>query len=176
MKIVACKIPDILIIEPIKHNDARGSFMESYRYDLLSKYNIKEFVQDNLVCSEYGVLRGMHYQVKHPQDKLIQVIDGEIFDVAIDIRKKSPTYGQWFGEYLSSKNRKQLFIPAGFAHGYCVTSNIAKVLYKCNDYYYSDDQYGIIWNDITLNINWPIKNPILSEKDIKLSSFQKKMK
>ena len=111
---------------------------------------------------------------KHPQDKLIQVVDGEIFDVAIDLRKESSTYGQWFGEYLSSKNRKQLFVPSGFAHGYCVISKIAKVLYKCSDYYYKDDQYGIVWNDVTLNIDWPINKPIRSEKDIKLSSFKKK--
>ena len=172
-------INGIKLLKYFYSRDNRGNFSKIFSSELFYKLDFKNKVaQINLSSNiKKGTIRGFHYQ-KNPKNeqKIIICIRGRILDVLIDIRKKSPTYGQWFGEYLSSKNRKQLFIPAGFAHGYCVTSNIAKVLYKCNDYYYSDDQYGIIWNDITLNINWPIKNPILSEKDIKLSSFQKKMK
>lgn len=172
MKISKLKLKDLLLIEPKSYFDKRGSFMESYRKDILSDYFKKEFVQDNLVNSSRGVLRGLHFQVDKPQDKLIQVIYGEIFDVAVDVRVDSPTYGEWFGISLSCENKKQLLVPAGYAHGYCVLSKTAKVLYKCTDYYDPDDQHGYIWNDSTLNIKWPIKNPVISLKDSKLQKFK----
>ena len=174
MKIIKLNIPDILLIEPIIHSDDRGNFMESYRKDMLMEYNKNtDFVQDNLVNSSCGVLRGLHYQKNNPQDKLVQVAYGEIFDVAVDIRRKSNTFGNWVGEVLSKENRKQLYVPSGFAHGYCVLSDKATVLYKCTDYFYANDQYGIKWNDSTLKINWPINNPNISEKDSKLPTFEK---
>ena len=148
--------------------------MESFRKDLLAQFGIKsDFVQDNIVHSSKNVLRGLHYQKKNPQDKLIQVLEGEIFDVAVDIRPNSETYGKWVGEFLNSDNKCQLYIPSGFAHGYCVTSDKAIVHYKCSDYYYPNDQSGIIWNDKGLNISWPIKHPEISKKDSKLPAFQK---
>ena len=174
MKIVKLNISDVLLIEPIIHSDDRGNFMESYRKDMLEEYNKNtDFVQDNLVNSSYGVLRGLHYQKHNPQDKLVQVTCGEIFDVAVDIRKESDTFGNWVGEILSKENRKQLYVPSGFAHGYCVLSDKATVLYKCTDYFHANDQYGIKWNDSTLKINWPINNPKISEKDSKLPTFEK---
>ena len=173
MNISKLKLEGIFLIEPEIQIDSRGSFMESFRKDALSEYFKKEFVQDNLVESNKGVLRGLHFQLDNPQDKLVQVLDGEIFDVAVDIRKKSSTYGKWFGISLSCKNKKQLLVPAGYAHGYCVLSETAKVLYKCTEYYCPEDQHGYIWNDATLNINWPIKNPKISIKDSKLQNFKK---
>ena len=166
MQITNTKLSDVLLIQPNSHNDNRGSFMESFRLDILRLNGIDlNFVQDNIVDSMLNVLRGMHFQIKQPQGKLIQVLDGQIFDVAVDIRKKSKTFSHWVGEYLSYKNKKQLYIPPGFAHGYCVVSKKAKVLYKCTDYYNNEDQNGIIWNDSKIDINWPVKNPILSAKD-----------
>ena len=172
MKITKLKLNDLLLIEPETHADSRGSFRESFRKDLLSNFFDKEFVQDNIVESSKGVLRGLHYQLNYPQDKLIQVISGEIFDVVVDIRKNSPTFSSWYGIKLSSVNKKQLLVPAGFAHGYCVLSENTKVMYKCTDYFHENDQYGIIWNDEFLNINWPIKNPIISLNDSKLPNFE----
>lgn len=172
MKISKLKLKDLILIEPRSYIDSRGSFMESFRKDILSSYFKKEFIQDNLVNSNRGVLRGLHFQLNKPQDKLIQVLFGEIFDVAVDIRKNSPTYGKWLGILLSCKNKKQLLVPAGYAHGYCVLSETAKVLYKCTDYYDPKDQHGYIWNDSTLNIKWPIKNPIISLKDSELKEFK----
>ena len=166
-------LKDVLLIEPVEHKDFRGSFMESFRYDIISektKVNYK-FVQDNLVQSKKNVLRGLHYQKEHPQGKLIQVLKGEIFDVAVDINKNSSTYGKWHAEVLSDKNKKQLFIPPGYAHGYCVLTDNSLVMYKCTDYYKKNDQYGIIWNDNKIGINWPVKKPIVSLKDSKLPNL-----
>ena len=174
MKFKKLDINDVVLIEPIQHNDSRGFFMESFRSDLLIEFGIKsDFIQDNIVHSSRNVLRGLHYQKNNPQDKLIQVIEGEIFDVAVDIRPHSKTYGKWVGEFLNSDNKNQLYVPSGFAHGYCVISDRAIVHYKCSDYYYPNDQNGIIWNDKELNISWPIKNPEISEKDSKLPTLQK---
>ena len=174
MKFQKLDINDVILIKPITHNDSRGSFMESFRDDLLIDFGIKSnFVQDNIIHSFKNVLRGLHYQKENPQDKLIQVIDGEIFDVAVDLRGNSPTCGQWVGEFLSSNNKYQLYIPSGFAHGYCVVSDKAIVHYKCSNYYHSNDQHGVIWNDEDLNILWPIKKPKISEKDSKLPTLQK---
>ena len=166
MNITGTILEGVFLIQNERHTDTRGSFMESFRQDILNTSKIEHtFVQDNLVESKRNVLRGLHFQKKYPQGKLIQVLEGEIFDVAIDIRSNSRTFGKWVGEYLSFEYKKQLFIPPGYAHGYCVISEKSKVLYKCTNYYKSDDQHGIIWNDSKIDINWPVKNPILSNKD-----------
>ena len=169
MQINKCKIPDVKLISNDSFNDSRGRFIESYKQSLYNKNEILSlFVQDNFVYSKKNVLRGLHFQKKYPQGKLVSAIYGEIFDVAVDIRQESKYYGHWVGEVLSETNCNQLYIPAGFAHGYCVLSEIAIVVYKCTEYYKPEDQYGIIWNDKDINITWPIDNPILSQKDSKL--------
>ena len=146
--------------------------METYHEERYREMGIEvRFVQDNLSYSKRGVLRGLHYQWPNAQAKLVQVLDGEIFDVAVDIRKNSPTFGKWVGKTLSGANRKQLYIPAGFAHGYCVLSENAILNYKCNNFYSSVDEKGILWNDSTLQIDWPIVKPIISNKDSNLPSF-----
>lgn len=163
------EIPEIILIEPRVFEDERGFLMETYRYSEFAKFGIKEqFNQDNHSKSKRGVLRGLHYQ-KYPeaQAKIIRCIKGEIFDVAVDIRKNSPTYGKWVGVILSLENKKQLYIPAGFAHGLCVLSDEAEIIYKNSAEYSPEYGRGIIWNDPEININWPIKNPIVSEKDSK---------
>ena len=169
MKIETCNIPGVKLIYNDIHSDNRGKFIEAYKkssyYDFGIEYN---FVQDNLVYSDKNVLRGLHYQEAFPQGKLISVIEGEIFDVAVDINKKSDTFSKWFGTKLSKDNSCQLFIPPGYAHGYCVLSNFAIVMYKCTDYYNENDQKGIIWNDNLIDIKWPISDPLISEKDNKL--------
>jgi len=166
MNIITTSIEGVLIIEPAVFKDNRGFFMETYQQERYSKSGIKQaFVQDNLSFSVQGTLRGLHYQVKHPQAKLVQVITGEIFDVAVDIRPGSSTFGKWTGAYLSDENKRQLFIPQGFAHGFCVISKTAHFLYKCSDFYTPEDECGINWADSDIAIDWPVKNPIVSEKD-----------
>ena len=148
--------------------DDRGFFMETYHTSKYSESGLDQaFVQDNHSHSRRFTLRGLHYQLKHPQGKLVYVIAGEILDIAVDIRKGSPTFGRWTGTLLSDKNKRQLFVPAGFAHGFCVLSETADVIYKCTDLYTPGDEYGILWSDPTIDIVWPIDNPILSEKDAK---------
>ncbi|MBW2564893.1 MAG: dTDP-4-dehydrorhamnose 3,5-epimerase [Deltaproteobacteria bacterium] len=166
MNIITTSIEGVLIVEPAVFKDNRGFFMETYQQERYSKYGIKQtFVQDNLSFSVQGTLRGLHYQVKHPQAKLVQVMTGEIFDVAVDIRPGSSTFGKWTGAFLSDQNKRQLFIPEGFAHGFCVISKTAHFLYKCSDFYTPEDEYGINWADSNIDIEWPVKNPIVSEKD-----------
>ena len=166
MNIITTSIEGVLIIEPDVFKDNRGFFMETYQQERYSKSGIKQaFVQDNLSFSFQGTLRGLHYKVKHPQAKLVQVITGEIFDVAVDIRYGSSTFGKWTGAYLSDQNKRQLFIPEGFAHGFCVISKTAHFLYKCSDFYSPEDECGINWADSDIAIDWPAKNPIVSEKD-----------
>lgn len=160
-------IPDVILIEPRVFLDERGFFIETYKYSDFAQAGIKEyFVQDNHSSSTKGVLRGLHYQ-KHPkaQGKIIRTIKGKIFDVAVDIRKGSPYYGKWVEVELSKENNKMLYIPAGFAHGFLVLSDIAEITYKCTEEYSLENERGIIWNDNTINIKWPVSNPILSEKD-----------
>lgn len=150
-------IEGLCVFEPEVHDDSRGYFMESYNKEMFD-YFVNEdinFVQDNESFSTCGVLRGLHYQKQHPQGKLVRVIEGEVFDVAVDIRRDSPTFGRWYGVCLSGVNKKQLWIPAGFAHGFLVTSDVARFAYKCTDFYYPDDQYGILWNDPDIGIEWP---------------------
>jgi len=164
------KIPDVIVIDSKSFSDERGFFLESFKESDFVSNGIKtKFVQDNISHSTKGVLRGLHYQ-KHPkaQAKLVSVIKGEIFDVAVDIRKNSPTFGKWISEVLSDSNHKFLYVPEGFAHGFCVMSNEADVLYKVNHEYSAENERGIIWNDLKLNINWPTNQPIVNSKDLEL--------
>jgi dTDP-4-dehydrorhamnose 3,5-epimerase len=168
-KVKRANIPDILIIIPDIFKDERGFFLEFYKYSDFTSFGIDEyFVQDNYSRSTYGVLRGLHYQ-KNPyaQGKLVKCIKGKIYDVAVDIRKNSNTYGKWFGTELSEDNNIILYIPTGFAHGFVVLSDTADVLYKCTEEYSPENDRGIIWNDPDINIKWPITNPIISSKDMK---------
>ena len=166
LKVTEQSLPGVMLIEPAVFEDDRGFFMETYH---MSKYGEagldQQFVQENHSHSRRYTLRGLHYQLKHPQGKLVYVIAGEILDIAVDIRRGSPTFGQWTGTLLSEKNRHQLFVPEGFAHGFCVLSENADVMYKCTDLYTPGDEYGILWSDPTIDIVWPIENPILSKKD-----------
>jgi len=159
-------IPTIILVEPRVFEDERGFFLETYH---LEKYRSKGiapvFVQDNHSHSCKGTLRGLHYQLKNPQGKLLYVVNGEIFDVAVDIRHGSPSFGQWCGAILSESNKHQLYLPEGFAHGFCVLSETADVIYKCTDLYDPTDEYGIVWKDPTVAIDWPINDPFLSPKD-----------
>ena len=162
-------LPDVRIIIPKVHEDSRGHFFESYQKEKFRYNGISEnFVQDNQVESSKGVLRGLHYQLNYPQGKLVSVIKGEILDVAVDIRKGSKSFGKSEMIHLSCKNKRMLYVPEGFAHGYLVLSEIAIVYYKCTEYYKPDDQYGVIWNDKTLNLDWGTNHPILSNKDSEL--------
>ena len=166
MKVWETALPGVLIIEPDVFEDRRGYFMETFQQKKYADAGIDcSFVQDNLSYSVFGTLRGLHYQNPHSQAKLVQVLMGEVFDVAVDIRCGSPTFGQWFGEYLSQMNKRQMFIPAGFAHGYSVVSETAIFSYKCSDFYAPDCEQGIVWSDPDLAIQWPVKEPLLSEKD-----------
>jgi dTDP-4-dehydrorhamnose 3,5-epimerase len=173
MNIVPTKIPDVCVLEPKVFGDERGFFFESYNARVFAEAMGKEyhFVQDNHSRSQHGVLRGLHYQIEQAQDKLVRVIEGEIFDVAVDIRKSSPTYGQWVGEHLSADNKKQLWVPVGFAHGFYVVSETAEVLYKTTDFYAPEHERSILWDDPDIAIDWPIKGdselsaPVLSAKD-----------
>ncbi|NIQ00038.1 MAG: dTDP-4-dehydrorhamnose 3,5-epimerase, partial [Nitrospinaceae bacterium] len=168
MKVTRTELSGVVVIEPEIHSDDRGSFYESYvKRKYVEAGIVDDFVQDNHSVSKKNVLRGLHYQVQPGQAKLVRVTRGEVFDVAVDIRKDSPTFGKWVGIRLSEKNRKQMYVPIGFAHGFCVLSEMAEFLYKCSDYYSAAGDRGIIWNDPDIGIEWPIQNPILSEKDQK---------
>ena len=168
MKITATAIPDVLLFEPQVHGDERGYFLETFRESHFSERGINlRFVQDNQSKSGQGILRGLHYQLKFPQGKLVRVLSGEIFDVAVDIRKSSPTFGKWVGELLSADNKRQLWVPPGFAHGFYVTSESAEIAYKCTEYYHPEDDYSLLWNDPAIAITWPLlgEQPQLSDKD-----------
>ena len=170
MEFIQLSIPDIILIKPTIFEDHRGFFMESYHIDKFNSGGIKcNFVQDNHVLSVYNTLRGLHFQVKYPQAKLLRCLKGKVFDVAVDIRQDSPSYGQWVGEELSEDNKYQLFIPEGFAHGYYVMSETAEIVYKCSKHYHPEDEQGIRWNDSDIAIEWPTTDPILSDRDSKLS-------
>ena len=164
------EIPDVKLITPKYYLDERGYFLENYKEsEFLANGIDAKFVQDNFSHSIYGVLRGLHYQTELKQQaKLVSVISGEIFDVAVDIRKDSPTFGKWTSEILSEKNHKMLYIPKGFAHGFCTLSDTANVLYKVTNEYSPENEQGIIWNDSEIAISWPIQNPIVSKKDKEL--------
>jgi dTDP-4-dehydrorhamnose 3,5-epimerase len=176
MKVTPLKIPDVLLIEPLVFEDARGFFFESFRDDVFRKetsLNLS-FVQENHSKSSEGILRGLHYQIPpHSQAKLVRVIQGEVLDVAVDIRESSPTFGQYITEILSSDNKRQLFIPEGFAHGFLTLSKTAEFLYKTSDFYHPESERCILWNDATLNIKWPQNLKIeLSPKDLLGESFK----
>ncbi|MEZ8379128.1 dTDP-4-dehydrorhamnose 3,5-epimerase [Vibrio splendidus] len=174
MKIIQTKLEGCVIITPKVFGDERGFFLESYHHERYREAaGIKEtFVQDNRSRSAKGVLRGLHFQKTKPQGKLVTVTAGEVLDVAVDLRKNSDTFGQYESVMLSEENKKQFYVPPGFAHGFVVLSDIADFQYKCTDYYDPNDESGIIWNDETLNIDWVISNPILSDKDKNLMTFQ----
>jgi dTDP-4-dehydrorhamnose 3,5-epimerase len=168
MKTSFCEtaLPGVILVTPAVYGDARGFFLETFQRDRYAKGGISvDFVQDNHSRSEKGVVRGLHYQLKNPQAKLVYAVCGTIFDVAVDLRKNSATFGQWTGHILSDENRCQLYVPAGFAHGFSVLTKTADVTYKCSDYYTPGDEYGIIFNDSYLNIDWKIQDPICSDKD-----------
>lgn len=180
MKVIDTKIPDVKIIEPTVFGDERGFFMETWqqkKFEELVTGKPTQFVQDNHSKSKKGILRGLHFQTKNTQGKLVRVVSGEVFDVAVDIRKDSPTFGQWVGVYLSAENKRQLWVPEGFAHGFYVTSDEADFVYKCTDYYNSDAELSIKWNDEILKIKWPIEGiPSLSRKDQEGIEFKSLLK
>lgn len=166
MNVIETNLPGVIIIEPKVFGDARGYFFETWQQARYEAIGIKEkFVQDNVSYSARGVLRGLHYQKPNTQGKLVSVLQGEVFDVAVDIRVGSPNFGQWTGVFLSGENHRQLWVPPGFAHGFCVTSETAFFSYKCTDVYTPQAEGGIIWNDPDIGIEWPLVNVVLSEKD-----------
>jgi dTDP-4-dehydrorhamnose 3,5-epimerase len=169
MNVIATDIPEVLLLEPQVFGDHRGFFMESFnqrRFAELTGLNVT-FVQDNHSASGSQILRGLHYQIQQPQGKLVRVIHGEIFDVAVDLRRSSPSFGRWVGVYLSAENKRQLWVPPGFAHGFLVTAERAEVLYKASDYYAPEHDRTLLWNDPALAIAWPLQaqTPVLSAKD-----------
>lgn len=155
IKVTKCPIEGLCVIEPTVHGDARGYFMETYNQKDMEEAGLNMvFVQDNQSCSTKGVLRGLHFQKKYPQGKLVRVVKGSVFDVAVDLRANSKTYGEWFGVELTEENKKQFYIPEGFAHGFVVLSDIAEFCYKCTDFYHPGDEGGLAWNDPEIGINW----------------------
>ena len=166
--VTATDIPDVLILEPKVFGDARGFFFESFNardFAQVTGLNV-DFVQDNHSKSAKGVLRGLHYQIQHPQGKLVRVVQGEVFDVAVDLRRSSPTFGRWVGERLNADNHRQMWIPPGFAHGFVVTSQSAEFLYKTTDYWYPEHERSLLWNDPAIGIDWPLEGqPLLAAKD-----------
>ncbi len=179
-KITKCEIEGLYILEPKVFYDDRGYFMETYNQNDFDELGLNmKFVQDNESKSKRGVLRGLHFQKKHPQGKLVRVIKGSVYDVAVDIRKNSKTFGKWVGVELSEENKKQFYIPEGFAHGFLVLSEEAQFVYKCSDFYYPEDEGGIIYNDSTINISWPIPEDmevVISEKDKKWGGLKEYVK
>lgn len=180
MKVIDTAIPDVKIIEPAVFGDERGFFMETWQQEKFSQLVAERtFVQDNHSKSKKGILRGLHYQTENTQGKLVRVVAGEVYDVAVDIRKDSPTFGQWVGVLLSAENKRQLWVPEGFAHGFYVTSEEAEFVYKCTDYYNPSAEHSIAWDDSELAIEWPIEEggqPSLSTKDADGLSLSKAIK
>ena len=170
MKVISTAIEGVVIIEPMVFRDSRGFFLETYQRERYARQGVSEtFVQDNLSFSVKNTLRGLHYQIRKPQAKLVQVVFGDIYDVVVDLRPESPTYGKYEGVHLSAENCRQLFIPAGMAHGFCVLTDTALFFYKCSDYYDPKDEAGVPWNDPDIGIDWPVKEPIISDKDQRYS-------
>lgn len=166
MKFRETDLPGVVVVEPDVHGDDRGFFLETYHASKYAEGGIDAtFVQDNHSRSKHGILRGLHLQVAHPQGKLVRVVEGEVYDVAVDVRRGSPHFGRHFGILLSAKNFTQLWVPPGFAHGFLVTSEAAQFEYKCTDLYHPEDELSILWNDPELGISWPIESPSLSAKD-----------
>ena len=174
MQFTPTAIPDVIVLEPVVHGDERGFLMETWRKNDFSKLaNGAEIVQENHSKSAYGILRGLHYQNPNPQGKFVRIVAGKVFDVAVDLRRQSPTFGKWVGEVISSENKKQLWVPPGFAHGFLVLSEMAEMVYKCTDYYAPQHEHCIAWNDPHLSIDWPglKKAPVLSRKDAEAPGF-----
>lgn len=166
MKIIETPLKDLVVIEPVVHGDNRGYFFEAYRDEVFEKAGLPtEYRQENQARSGKNVLRGLHYQRNFPQGKLVRVSLGSVFDVAVDLRRNSPTFGMSYGVELSEANFRMMYVPEGFAHGYCVTSEDAIFQYKTTDIYHPEDEFGIFWDDKDLKIDWPVKNPLVSEKD-----------
>ena len=166
MKVEQTALPGVLVLEPKVFGDARGFFMETWNRSRYAEAGLPgEFVQDNVSYSRHGVLRGLHYQSPRAQGKLVHVLEGEVFDVAVDVRVGSPTFGRWAGATLSAQNRRQLWIPPGFAHGFCVTGETALFCYKCTELYAPEHEGSILWNDPAIGIAWPLEHPTLSAKD-----------
>jgi dTDP-4-dehydrorhamnose 3,5-epimerase len=166
MKVKKSKLQGAMVFEPKVFGDDRGFFMETWNYNRYKEAGLDaKFVQSNLSKSSKGVLRGLHFQEPNPQGKLVQILTGEVFDVAVDIRIGSPTFGQWHGEILSGDNHKQFYIPEGFAHGFCVLSEVAIFSYMCTNFYDAKTENSLLWNDAQIAIDWPIDNPLLSDKD-----------
>jgi dTDP-4-dehydrorhamnose 3,5-epimerase len=166
VKVTPTELPDVLRVEPTVFGDSRGYFFEAYSARRYADAGIPaKFVQDNVSLSQRGVLRGLHFQYPHGQGKLVAVLRGEVFDVAVDVRRGSPTFGRWVGECLSAENKRQLYIPPGFAHGFLVTSDEALFAYKCTEYYHPEAERSIRWDDARIGIRWPIDGPVLSAKD-----------
>lgn len=173
MEVIKEPLPGLLVIKPRVFIDERGFFLETWQKERYKEIGIEEeFVQDNWSRSVKGVLRGLHYQKENSQGKLVSVKRGKVFDVAVDIRKDSSTFGKWFGEELSDENHLQMYVPPGFAHGFCVLSEIVDFSYKCTNFYHSEDERGIMWNDEKLNIIWPLDSPIISKKDKNYKPFE----
>jgi dTDP-4-dehydrorhamnose 3,5-epimerase len=173
MNVLTCDIAGLLIIEPKVFGDARGFFLESYNERRYREAGIHAgFVQDNVSFSRRGILRGVHFQNPNPQGKLLQVLQGEVFDVAVDVRRSSPTFGKWHGLVLSSENKRQFYIPPGFAHGVLVTSDSALFQYKCTELYSPKDEMAVRWDDPAIGIQWPMNDPVLSERDSKALRLQ----
>lgn len=172
MKIIETPLSGLLILEPTVFTDKRGYFFEVFQQTRFAENGIPTMVQDNVSRSTRHVLRGLHYQLPHAQGKLVGVTRGIVWDVAVDIRVSSPTFGKWFGTTLSDENHRQVYIPPGFAHGFCVISDEADFYYKCSEYYSPGSEHGIAWNDAQLNIAWPIENPILAPKDESYPTLQ----
>lgn len=178
IKVETCEIEGLKVITPTVFGDERGYFMETYNYNDFAEAGIDvQFVQDNQSASKKGVLRGLHFQINYPQDKLVRVVNGEVFDVAVDLREDSQTFGKWFGVKLSAENKKQFFIPKNFAHGFIVLSDYAEFAYKCTDFYHPNDEGGLLWSDPEIGVEWPmpdgmsIDDLILSDKDRKWSGI-----
>jgi dTDP-4-dehydrorhamnose 3,5-epimerase len=166
MKITKTPLPGVLLLEPKLHGDSRGFFLETWREDALRELGINgRFVQDNHSRSTRGILRGLHYQLTQPQGKLVRVATCAVYDVVVDVRKGSPTFGQWYGNTLDEESMRMMYIPPGFAHGFVVLSDVADFIYKCTDYYHPESEQGILWNDPGIGIEWPISDVQLSEKD-----------
>lgn len=173
LKIETTPMQGLLVIEPVVYADTRGHFLETFQQQRYREKGVPaDFVQDNLAFSHKNVLRGLHFQVTYPQAKLIQAVSGEIFDVAVDVRPGSRTFGTWFAVRLSAENRRLLFVPEGFAHGYCVTSETATVMYKCSEYYHPEDEGGVLWSDPKIGIDWPVPQPVVSDKDARLPTLE----
>ncbi|MDX1595138.1 MAG: dTDP-4-dehydrorhamnose 3,5-epimerase [Gammaproteobacteria bacterium] len=174
MQFLPTAIPDVIRIEPVVHGDARGYFMETWRENVFAEHGLPPLVQDNQSGSTRGVLRGLHYQAHRPQGKLVRALNGAIFDVAVDLRRSSPTFGHWVGETLSAENRAMLWVPPGFAHGFLVLSGTAEIAYRCSDYYAPEHERTLAWDDPQVGIVWPLDEgvtPTLSAKDAEGASF-----